>query len=829
MSITYLQCPSCNAAWNVAVELWVGKVVQCPKCAAPFTVPGPQTAPAAPAAATVPDWLSDVPHKDQAAAPPEPMCFTGPAAPPRERAPSAPVLAQPSTKGTLLLWIAGGTAAALLLFGSGFLVGMKVAGNRPNERSYAQLGTQSDPRSPVPPEPRATQPLLPPTQPDKPVGREPVDPAPEEKSPAEKPSVKKAPQETLLPKPPVEPLPEEKPAEKTPEEKPTPEKSPEEKPAEAPAMPVFRPGETSGVAYFRLPVPSGFVMMPDEVTLIVSVAKLGKLIYFDTVRDKEVKRIDVDFKPAALAVQDRTLFAAAEGAAVVYALDVTTGKVKKEYNVGGDGIAQIACHPRRGSLYVTTGSRQVFAIEPASGTVTKTSAMGDFIAVDPIEGNYIYTGVRPPPNLDNFIIHTDESGRMRIIWDSWGPRAVILKYYVLGGGKLKFSGAQKNAAVNPYLLYLSPDGKRIMMPSGGGWRPPPSGGSGGGGLAVFSTENLESMVGKISFGTNVVFHPKLPLIVSSQVGIELRLYNARSFVERELIPVAKNADMRSLVLTIGGKGCKAILWNGENPQNAEEGLHFIPLNLKDDERKTLTAAYGPLPPPPATATAPNKDDPDQLVPYAASGFNDAKGINSNVTPDSPFPLNKINVAGGKGEPGWADYWPANGNARFQKEVVFEGDGALHLSGSPSIGTNYGRTLKKPLSSTFRVEQYVRLPKDGGLTGYVRDGQNTGPNWSVKADNYFKVLDGDERGADKMTETKLWCKPNTWYKVTVTVDMDKRTWQFAIDDNVHEGDLHFRNNVTAIDGILYMSEFTAGAYIDAVRFLPPAKAKKDAKP
>ena len=53
----------------------------------------------------------------------------------------------------------------------------------------------------------------------------------------------------------------------------------------------------------------------------------------------------------------------------------------------------------------------------------------------------------------------------------------------------------------------------------------------------------------------------------------------------------------------------------------------------------------------------------------AAGFNDAKGINSNPTPDSPYHLGKFNVPGGKGEPGWADAWPASETIISQTEFV----------------------------------------------------------------------------------------------------------------------------------------------------------------
>jgi PQQ enzyme repeat len=130
---------------------------------------------------------------------------------------------------------------------------------------------------------------------------------------------------------PVQPLPEEKPA------GPSPKKS-DATPAATPVA-----GGASGSAYFPLQLPGGFVMTPDNVTLIVSQPKAAKLIYFDTVADKERKQVQLDFKPAALALQGATLFAAGEGSSQVYALDVATGKVKKKFDLGGDAVAQLVC------------------------------------------------------------------------------------------------------------------------------------------------------------------------------------------------------------------------------------------------------------------------------------------------------------------------------------------------------------------------------------------------------------------------------------------------------------------------------------------------------
>ena len=56
---------------------------------------------------------------------------------------------------------------------------------------------------------------------------------------------------------------------------------------------------------------------------------------------------------------------------------------------------------------------------------------------------------------------------------------------------------------------------------------------------------------------------------------------------------------------------------------------------------------------------------------ASSGFNDARGMNSNPVPGSPFPLDIPNRVGGAGEPGWMGPWrgsmtasPASWNRRL---------------------------------------------------------------------------------------------------------------------------------------------------------------------
>ncbi len=96
--------------------------------------------------------------------------------------------------------------------------------------------------------------------------------------------------------------------------------------------------------------------------------------------------------------------------------------------------------------------------------------------------------------------------------------------------------------------------------------------------AAFNTEKLESRVGEAPSGTNMAFHPVLNLGVLNQDGRVLQFFNARSLIAGKAFTVAKGADARPLLVTFGAKGTKVVLWNGDNPKNPLEGLHFLPSN-----------------------------------------------------------------------------------------------------------------------------------------------------------------------------------------------------------------------------------------------------------
>jgi hypothetical protein len=330
-------------------------------------------------------------------------------------------------------------------------------------------------------------------------------------------------------------------------------------------------------------------MTPDNVTLIVSQPEKAQLVYFDTVANKEVKRVDLDFQPNALALQGKTLFAAAKGASLVYALDEKTGKVKKEFNIGGNAVANLACHPSKGLVYGTTDKYDVFSLDEKSGEVAKTSAKGFFVAVDPVTAQFVYTGIQPPID-SGYVIREGANNSFQIYYDLWGRRAFMMKYEV-NGKDLNFVSGQNNAAVNGWAMTLTPDGKRIMMMGGGGWRPKGDGADGGYVEALFSTSNLETMVGQAPHGLNSAFHPVLNLGVTNHYGLDLTLFNAKSLAKTGMIHLApQGQEQRVSVLTFGGRGTKLILWTGDDVKN-RRGLFFITLNLTKEELAEVKKAY----------------------------------------------------------------------------------------------------------------------------------------------------------------------------------------------------------------------------------------------
>jgi predicted Zn finger-like uncharacterized protein len=359
-----------------------------------------------------------------------------------------------------------------------------------------------------------------------------------------------------------------------------------------------------------LPNPGGWVMLRDGVRLIVALPAQARLAYIDTVAHKELRRVEVPFKPGVLAYQGDRLFAAVEGAARLYVLDLDTGAVRKEVKVPDGPIADMTCHPDKGLVYATTTTRRIVAIDPDAGTARATRARGMFVAIDPVKGDTLYSGIQPDIQ-DVLVIKELSKGRFTLQAGVRGDRALLARMQVSGGG-LRVVGVNANAAVNGCVVRVSPDGKSVTVVGRGGYRAPP-GGTGGSfpayGVGLFDADDVTSLSGVAEVGAypqDLAFHPVLELAVAEQEGVitrgpgtaapgrALHLFHSKSLAAVRTVTVASagpaappGPDMRRAgrILTFGGRGTKLLYYD-------QGSLRAIPLELSDKDRRALARAYG---------------------------------------------------------------------------------------------------------------------------------------------------------------------------------------------------------------------------------------------
>lgn len=397
----------------------------------------------------------------------------------------------------------------------------------------------------------------------------------------------------------------------------------ERRKAQAPAEegPGATEAPADGTVSFTLPPVGGWIVDADGSTLILSLPERTELAWFSTVENKELRRTTLDFKPGWLARQGTTLFVTASGASLMYALDIKSGKVQKEIKVPGEPLVQIACHPTKGPLYASNSREEVISIDPKSGTVTNTPARGCFLAVDPDSDAFVYTGRTSPKDWD-VEVEKDEKGNETWYFDDWGYRSMIRKYAVQGES-LKEVAVNGNTAVNGRAMHLSPDGRRIMIVGGGGWRPKRGGSGGGYVIAVYGTDDINSMIGQIAldaYPENVAFHPDLNIGVALRSDARLILFNGKSLasIREWQVKDAPRGFDESGWLTFGGKGTKLIYWQMGGSNKQETGkLYFIPLELTSEERTSLAKKHGSAGGSSAPSSAPPaSSDPEALFKQA---------------------------------------------------------------------------------------------------------------------------------------------------------------------------------------------------------------------
>lgn len=329
---------------------------------------------------------------------------------------------------------------------------------------------------------------------------------------------------------------------------------------------------------------SSAVLTPDTETVIVAVPGDAAILYFDAGTEKELKKVELDFKPSSLAVQGKNLFISTKGSATIHVLDIDTGKEKGEIKIPGEPVLNLACHPSKGLVYATNSADEVYAIDPEKGQVTETKAVGRMIVVDQNDGKFVYTGIQKTIR-DRLVI--EESGnQIKVSLESANARAAMLKFAV-DGTSLKLVAVQDNAALNGKVLALSADGKQIAMAGGGGWVSKTDGRFNYG-VAVFETSDLKTMVGQVECGAypySVSFHPILNLGVVAKRGNDLYVFNGKSLARKETIK-APGGEPALVLYAVRGSKLVHLVNSG-----VDSVVSFHALKLSDPEKEQLKAAY----------------------------------------------------------------------------------------------------------------------------------------------------------------------------------------------------------------------------------------------
>lgn len=352
-------------------------------------------------------------------------------------------------------------------------------------------------------------------------------------------------------------------------------------------------GPANGQASFKLPYIRDGVLLSDNKTFVVSIPSTATLVYFDTMADKELKRVELDFKPTYMAVQGQKLFVATEGASKVHVLEAATAKEIKEIKVPGEPVQALGCHPAKGLLYAVNIQNEVYAIDAAAGTAEKTGAVGQYVAVPANDDKTVYFGIQKP--IQNVLLVEQGPGKTaKVSLGAANIRAVMLKY-TADGNKLKLVGAQDNAAINGRGLAVSPDGKQVALAGAGGWRSKTEM-KGLGGVAVWDTSDMETRLGQVeSVGgpQGVAFHPVLPL--GAVLGVDsakgkATLFSTKSFVTKETIDLLDGSHPN--VLLFGANGTKLIFGSIPGAGGPKEStIQFVPLKLSDADKEALKKAY----------------------------------------------------------------------------------------------------------------------------------------------------------------------------------------------------------------------------------------------
>lgn len=218
---------------------------------------------------------------------------------------------------------------------------------------------------------------------------------------------------------------------------------------------------------------------------------------------------------------------------------------------------------------------------------------------------------------------------------------------------------------------------------------------------------------------------------------------------------------------------------------------------------------------------------------AETGFNDATGINSTPTPDSPYTLGDTIRDRGEGESGWSNLWTLSAGgglggspsrAVANTVLPLEGDASLFIKeNDPQQPTWIHRSLAESQYWPFIIEQHVRLPAGGGVTsrpGQGGTGSLIGPQWSASGGTFW-AFDGNGAGGGVFEDTGIPWTNMEWHKVTLHVNPITQTFDFFVDNQKYEAPdpLGFRGTIPSVFFIEYLT--SQAVWIDqlSIREIP----------
>ncbi len=349
-----------------------------------------------------------------------------------------------------------------------------------------------------------------------------------------------------------------------------------------------------------LPKFGGWVMLPDGVTLIISVPESKKLLFIDTVNNKITKEVEVSFIPDLLAVQRNRLFVSARSVpkSEIHILDLSSCEDKKTIPLSGKWPTTMVCHHSNGSIYVVDGqtlisidpndgSSQIVLLEPgkASAKLPSINGVRRYIdlAIDQKSENVIYGIVEvtstnygwkdTPPTFNDFAFLIKFSGTGKHLLSQWVEQ--IAPTSSLGGYET---------------VRVSTDGKMIGAIIGATCA------DGSPGISLVPASGVLSQSKVAVCGDHpgdLAFHPILDIgaaLQNKEKQTVLHVFDCKTLTETTISLLADNPNSKEIpakrLLAFGSRGTKLLYYDP-----LAGYLRSLSISLTDKDRDELAHFY----------------------------------------------------------------------------------------------------------------------------------------------------------------------------------------------------------------------------------------------